>query len=200
MVYLIQSRLSCLDSSFIAPNTFKSFGFPICPFWAYLMKVILSVPDEGYFERTWWRLFWAYLMKVILSVPDEGYFERTWWRLFQKRVVRTKFEMYVFISQIKITLVSYNMTAVCIRCPHTHSSSSITRPQYAYVVHRHTLRINFVDDIVSGEDKVVYINHLKIVMFLQYHFNHFYLVDSHTYIKKCIGRTDNCMLGNPEDI
>jgi hypothetical protein len=34
---------------------------------------ILSVPDEGYFERTWWRLFWVYLMKVILSVPDEGY-------------------------------------------------------------------------------------------------------------------------------
>jgi hypothetical protein len=48
------------------------------------MKVILSVPDEGYSERTWWRLFWAYLwwrlfweylMKVILSVPDEGYSE-----------------------------------------------------------------------------------------------------------------------------
>jgi hypothetical protein len=35
-----------------------------------------------WFERTWWRLFWAYLMKVILSVPDEGYLERTWWRLF----------------------------------------------------------------------------------------------------------------------
>jgi hypothetical protein len=51
-------------------------------FWAYFMKVILSVLDEGYFERTWWRLFWAYLMKVILSVLDEGYFERTWWRLF----------------------------------------------------------------------------------------------------------------------
>ena len=30
------------------------------------MKVILSVPDEGYFEYTF-----------ILSVPDEGYFERT---------------------------------------------------------------------------------------------------------------------------
>jgi hypothetical protein len=29
------------------------------------MKVILSIPDEGYFECTWWRLFWAYLMKVI---------------------------------------------------------------------------------------------------------------------------------------
>ena len=42
----------------------------------YVQKIlfgILSVPDEGYFERTWWRLFWAYLMKVILSVPDEGY-------------------------------------------------------------------------------------------------------------------------------
>jgi hypothetical protein len=33
------------------------------------MMVILSVPDEGYFER--------HLMKVILSVPDDGYFERT---------------------------------------------------------------------------------------------------------------------------
>ena len=42
-------------------------------FWAYLMKVILSIPDAGYSEHTWWRLFWAYLMKVILSIPDEGY-------------------------------------------------------------------------------------------------------------------------------
>ena len=42
-------------------------------FWAYLTKVILSVPDEGYTERTWRRLFWAYLTKVILSVTDEGY-------------------------------------------------------------------------------------------------------------------------------
>jgi hypothetical protein len=29
------------------------------------MKVIMSVPDEGYYER--------HLMKVIMSVPDEGY-------------------------------------------------------------------------------------------------------------------------------
>ena len=58
------------------------FCFPVFRFWAYLMKVILGVPDEGYSERTWWRLFWTYLMKVILSVPDEGYSERTWWRLF----------------------------------------------------------------------------------------------------------------------
>jgi hypothetical protein len=51
-------------------------------FWAYLMEVILSIPDGGYFEHTWWRLFWAYLMEVILSIPDGGYFEHTWWRLF----------------------------------------------------------------------------------------------------------------------
>ena len=51
------------------------------------MKIILSVPDEDYSERTWWRLFWAYLMQVILSVLDEGY--------FQKLVVHTNFDIYV---------------------------------------------------------------------------------------------------------
>jgi hypothetical protein len=66
------------------------------------MKVILSVPDEGYSERTRWRLFWAYLMKVILSVPDEGYSECTWQRLFQKLVVHTNFDIYVFITSNKI--------------------------------------------------------------------------------------------------
>ena len=76
-------------------------------FWAYLMKVILSVPDEGYSERTWWRLFWAYLMKVILSVPDEGYSERTWWSLFKKPVVCTKFDIYIFIKSIT-DCVSYS--------------------------------------------------------------------------------------------
>ena len=45
------------------------------------MKVIMSVPDEGYNERTRWSLLWAYRMKIIMSVPDEGYNERTWWRL-----------------------------------------------------------------------------------------------------------------------
>ena len=59
------------------------------------MKVILSVPDEGYSERTRWRLFWAYLMEVILSVPDEDYFERIWLRLFQNRVVRIK-KCYIY--------------------------------------------------------------------------------------------------------
>ena len=76
------------------------------PFWAYLMKVIVSVPDEGYCERTWWRLLWAYLMKVIASVPDEGYSERTWWRLLQKHVVCIKFDIYVlFLFEDKTTHV-----------------------------------------------------------------------------------------------
>jgi hypothetical protein len=61
---------------------FKLFGFQLFRSWAYLMKVILRIPDEGYSENTWWRLFWEYLMKVILSIPDEGYSENTWWRLF----------------------------------------------------------------------------------------------------------------------
>jgi hypothetical protein len=113
---------------FIAPKT-KLFGFPVFRFWAYLMKVILSVPDEGYFERTWWRLFWAYLMKFILSIPDEGYFERTWWslfwaylvkvilsvnddgyfewtwwRLFQKRIICTTFDiLHMFFFYFKET-------------------------------------------------------------------------------------------------
>ena len=51
-------------------------------FCSYLMNVILFVPDECYFVRTWWMLFCSYLMNVILFVPDEGYFVRTWWRLF----------------------------------------------------------------------------------------------------------------------
>ena len=74
-------------------------------FWSYMMKVILIVPDEGYFDRTWWRLFWSYMMKVILSVPDEGYFDRTWWRFFQKRVVLTKFDIYVFQQMLPISTI-----------------------------------------------------------------------------------------------
>jgi hypothetical protein len=109
---------------------FQSFDFE-CTwwrlFWVYLMKVILSVPDEGYFEHTWWRLFWAYLMKVILIVPDEGYFEHTWWRLFQsfdfectwwrlfqKRVVRPKFDIYVFIISLNLSS-NDNPRQICIQ-------------------------------------------------------------------------------------
>jgi hypothetical protein len=37
-------------------------------------------------------------MKVILSVPDEGYSECTWWRLFQKHVVCTLLNIYIVIK------------------------------------------------------------------------------------------------------
>jgi hypothetical protein len=46
-------------------------------------------------------------MKVILSVPDEGYSERTWWRLFQKRVVCAKLDIYVLIT--KTRTVTYDI-------------------------------------------------------------------------------------------
>ena len=116
---------SCLGPSvYLLAKLFKLFGFPTFLFWAYLMKVIWSVPDEGYFERTWWRLFWAspdegylectwrrlfgaYLTKVILSFTwwrlfgaylTKVIWSVTWWRLFQKRVVRTQFDIYVLLQ------------------------------------------------------------------------------------------------------
>jgi hypothetical protein len=57
--------------------------------------------------------FVIYLMKVIpesiLSVPGEGYsridFKRTWWRLFQKRVVRTKFDIFGFITPLRTVIL-----------------------------------------------------------------------------------------------
>jgi hypothetical protein len=46
------------------------------------------------------------LMPFSFIAPKTSYYlafqsfviERTWWRLFQKRVVRTKFDIYVFIT------------------------------------------------------------------------------------------------------
>ena len=37
---------------FIAPETLNYLSFQTFDFERHLMKVILSVPDEGYFERT----------------------------------------------------------------------------------------------------------------------------------------------------
>ena len=81
--------LSCLGPLvLLLPNILKLFDFPIFRFWVYLVKIILSVPGEDYFECTWWRLLWAYLVKIILSVPGEDYFECTWWRLFWAYLVK----------------------------------------------------------------------------------------------------------------
>jgi hypothetical protein len=43
-------------------------------------------------------------------------FERNWWRSFQKRVVRTKFDIYVFISRTNDYLTSICQTIECRTC------------------------------------------------------------------------------------
>ena len=112
--------LSCLLDPFVLlfPKLYL-FGFPIFRFWAYLMMVILSVPDEGYFERTWWWLFWAYLMMVILSVPDDGYFERTWWWLFwaylMKVILSVPDEGYSRHTSCALNLISTFLFCYCIK-------------------------------------------------------------------------------------
>ena len=61
--------------------------------------LILSVSDEGYSNLSILSVpAEGYSNLLILSVPDEGYFERNWWRFFQKRIVRNKFDIYVFIQ------------------------------------------------------------------------------------------------------
>jgi hypothetical protein len=93
-IYILHRNLQFLNNVFIITTNHScfwhfAFFFPHTLKFVRLSNIlILSVPEDGYFERTWWRLFWAYLMKVILSVPDEGYFERTWWRLFWAYLMR----------------------------------------------------------------------------------------------------------------
>ena len=41
-------------------------------------------------------------MMVILSVSDDGYFDRIWWWLFQKRFLRTKLDIYAYIRSDKL--------------------------------------------------------------------------------------------------
>ena len=43
------------------------------------------------------------MTKDILNIK-----ERTWWRLLQKRVVRTKFDIYVFILFIDDIKITFN--------------------------------------------------------------------------------------------
>ena len=90
---LVTLALWLAPLDYLCPRTFKLSGFPIFRFWAYLMKVILDFPIFWFWAYLtkviliFW--FWAYLTKVILSVPDEGYFERTWWRLFTQNKIFT---------------------------------------------------------------------------------------------------------------
>ena len=48
------------------------------------------------------RLFGFIAPKPLDYLAFQSFgFERTWWRLFQKRIVRTKFDIYVFINTFK---------------------------------------------------------------------------------------------------
>ena len=46
-------------------------------------------------------LLWFYCSQNYLAFQSFD-FERTWWRLFQKRIVRTKFYIYVFITHSNV--------------------------------------------------------------------------------------------------
>jgi hypothetical protein len=39
----------------------------------------------------------------IICLSNNFCLERTWWRLFQKRVMRTKFDIYVFSCKVAST-------------------------------------------------------------------------------------------------
>ena len=43
-------------------------------------------------------------------------FELTWWRLFWKRIVRTKFDIYVFIITLTRINIFYVQRAICAIC------------------------------------------------------------------------------------
>jgi hypothetical protein len=46
-----------------------------------------------------WKMCWREHVLNLNYLSFQSFdFERTWWRLFQKRVVRTKFNIYVFIK------------------------------------------------------------------------------------------------------
>jgi len=48
-------------------------------------------------KKTTWNGFIA--PKTLNFLAFQSFdFESTWWKLFQKRVVRTKFDIYVFIT------------------------------------------------------------------------------------------------------
>ena len=51
-------------------------------------------------EHTWWRLFQKRTWRRLFQ-------KRTWWKLFQKRVVRTQFDIYVFIFNYIMKTTSY---------------------------------------------------------------------------------------------
>jgi len=68
------------------------------------MKVILSVPDEGYFERTWWRLFWVNLMKVI---PETHHLHYIWYTKYVFFILK-KLEQFSHLYYILLILQEFS--------------------------------------------------------------------------------------------
>jgi hypothetical protein len=72
-------------------TSFRPFGF------IALLTLIYMTFQSFDFDEVYSRsASWTYLMEVI----PETRRERTWWRLFQKRVVRTKFNIYFFLLHV----------------------------------------------------------------------------------------------------
>jgi hypothetical protein len=79
------------------------------------------VSDIGDLSRFWLSCLDSLVllltsMQLAYVIDFQSFdFERTWWRFFQKRVVRTKFDIYVFINECFVTFHNfYHQTHVCI--------------------------------------------------------------------------------------
>ena len=62
--------------------------------WGRIPRHWMVIVDFGY------RVYalWFYCFQTLNSLTFQSFdFERTWWKLFQKHVVRTKFDIYVYI-------------------------------------------------------------------------------------------------------
>ena len=82
------------------------FGCSTCGigirYYRYELVLCNLYSSIGYRSRFWlsWLGTLVYCFQTLLNCLAFQYFdfECTWWKLFQKRVVRTKFDIYVFIQ------------------------------------------------------------------------------------------------------
>jgi hypothetical protein len=65
--------------------------------------IFSRIAVEHYIDLTF-VLDFKYITKEIIGFPIID-LERTWWRLFQKRVVHTKFDIYVFNTMWKQLII-----------------------------------------------------------------------------------------------
>ena len=99
------STIVCLLFYFLLFTSNADYPFGI----ANLYLSIIYPSDIGDLSRFWLsslRAFDCIAPKALNDLAFQSFdFERTWWRLLWKRVVRTKFDIYVFI----ITLTRINI-------------------------------------------------------------------------------------------